>query len=349
MRTAYREIELYDPRRTPCDVDLSDNTNLFGIPPAARRVLERLSDSVVSRYPSVYGDRLKEALAAHHGVEPENVVTGCGSDDVIDSAVRAFCEPGDALAYPAPTFGVVATFARMNAAGPIAVEMADGRTADVAALVEIAAPVTYVCSPNNPTGAATDPAAVETLDRELTGVLLLDEAYADYAGTSRTEGSAASARTLSLRTLSKAFGLAGLRVGYAVGPAQLIREVEKSRGPYKVSGIAEAVACTVIAEDRRWIEERVAETLENRERLAVELARRGLDAPESSANFLLIQLPRGREAEAVAGALRTHGVGVRPFRALPALGECVRVTVGPWSMMDRFLSALDRVLAREPS
>lgn len=346
-RQAYRSIELYDPRRAPCEVDLSDNTNRFGIPPAARTAITALSDASVSRYPSVYADRLKLALAALHGVDPSNVVTGCGSDDVIDSAIRAFCEPGDAVAFPSPTFGVVSTFARMNAARPLQLPMRDGIAPDPAALIAAAAPVNYVCSPNNPTGVVVDGATLERLDRDLPGVLLLDEAYADFGDGDRTTASAGSARTVSLRTLSKAYGLAGLRIGYAVGPADLIREIEKSRGPYKVSAIAEAVACAVLEDDRGWVAERVAETREIRTRLAGELARRGLIAPPSAANFLLVRLPSGARADAVAAAVRACGVGIRPFAALPSLGECVRVTVGPWWMMERFLAALDEALSRE--
>ena len=349
MRTAYRSLELYDPRREPCEVDLSDNTNLFGPPPAARRMLESIPDGAVTRYPSVYGTRLKSALAALHGVEPENLVTGCGSDDVIDSAIRAFCEPGDRVAHPDPTFGVVATFARMSAAEPVAVPMNDGGALDTAALLAVGAPVTYVCSPNNPTGAAVPASTLEALDRDLDGVLLLDEAYADFADGPRAELSARSRRTVSLRTLSKAYGLAGLRVGYAVGPGELVREIEKSRGPYKVSAVAESVACAVLEQDGAWVAERVAETVANRERLAAGLAGSGLRTLPSRANFLLLRLPAGRGAAAVAAALRAGGVGVRAFPSLPRLGECIRVTVGPWWMMERFLDALDGALGREAS
>lgn len=346
MRAAYRDIELYDPRRTTCEVDLSDNTNLFGVPPAARRALATLESRMISRYPSVYGDRLKAAIARLHGVDPENVATGCGSDDVIDSAIRAFCEPGHAVAYPDPTFGVVATFARMSGAVPLAVPMNAGGV-DVEALCAAAARVTYVCSPNNPTGAAVRAESLELLDRELRGVLLLDEAYADFSGGSRASLSARSSRTVSVRTLSKAYGLAGLRIGYAVGPREIVREIEKSRGPYKLSTAAEAAACAALAEDGGWVAEHVAAVLENRDRLTAELVRRGAGVSPSDANFLLIRLPAGATAAGVTSSLLGDGVGVRAFPALPGLGDCIRVTVGPWPLMVRFLDALDQALALE--
>src|SRR5215217_2240450 len=99
-REAYRAISLYAPNREPCAVDLSDNTNLWGIPPEAERAVREAAVAAVTRYPALYAAELKRALAAYAGVAPEHVVTGCGSDDVLDSAMRAFGEPGDVVAYP---------------------------------------------------------------------------------------------------------------------------------------------------------------------------------------------------------------------------------------------------------
>ncbi len=336
-REAYRGIELYDPKRTPCAIDLSDNTNLFGAAPSVRAFCAAMPDGVVTRYPSVFADELKRALARRHGVAPDNITTGCGSDDVIDSTLRAFCEPGDRVAYAVPTFGVVKTFARMNAAAPIEV-------GDVTQLAVTNAAVTYLCMPNNPTGTAESRACVEELDRQLSGLLLLDEAYADFSDVSHAGFAAASQRTVSLRTMSKAYGLAGLRVGYAIGPAAIIHEIEKSRGPYKVSAIAEAAACGILSADMDWVGDVVAQTKENRARLARRLTELGVAFLPSAANFILIRLPEGRTASAANVALRARGVAIRPFAELPRLGECIRVTVGPWPMMEAFLEALGEVV-----
>jgi len=348
LRATYRDVPLYDPGRRPVDVDLSDNTNLFGVGPAAARALAGLPPSAVTRYPAVFADRLKAALAELHGVAPENVTTGCGSDDVIDSAVRAFCEPGDVLAYPDPTFGMVPLFGRMNGVRPVAVPLGPGYALDADALLAARGRVTYICTPNNPTGTAFDDAAIERVAVGTTGVLLLDEAYAEFAGHDFTRRAAGSERILSLRTLSKAYGLAGLRIGYAVGPARLIAEVEKSRGPYKISGAAEAAAVAVLTEDRDWVANVVATIIENRARLAAALADLGFETLPSAANFLLVRLPAGARALAWNEALRTHGVAARPFSSVPGSGECLRVSVGPWEMMERFLAALAAVAAEPP-
>lgn len=345
LRAAYQQIELYEPGRLPIDTDLSDNTNLFGVAPSVRAFFESVPDSLVTRYPSVFAKTLKKTLSDLHGVDVANITTGCGSDDVIDSTMRAFCEPGDRVAYPWPTFGVVSTFARMNAAQPVAVTSGEDFSVDVKGIVETRAAVNYLCSPNNPTGTVVPRATIEELDGSLDGLLLLDEAYADFSDADYATFAVRSQRTVSLRTLSKVYGLAGFRVGYAIGPAELIHEIEKSRGPYKVGGVAEAVASRVVSTDQAWRGGVVAETRQNRTRLANEIDTRGLGQWPSAGNFILVGLPAGRDAVDMNNALRAHGVAVRPFKSLPHAGECLRVTVGPWPSMQKFLDALDRVLA----
>jgi histidinol dehydrogenase len=349
FRRAYADIHPYDPGRLPTPVDLSDNTNLFGVPPSAERFLGAMPAATVTRYPSVYAPRLKEALAALHGVSAENVVTGCGSDDIIDSAFRAFLEPGEGVAYPWPTFGVVPLFARMNAAEPAAIPLGEDFALATDALVAASAAVTYLCRPNNPTGTLFDRAAVARVLEGAAGVVAIDEAYADFGEDDVLDLVLASDRGLSLRTMSKAYGLAGLRIGYAVGPAALVAEVEKSRGPYKVNGPAEAAALDVLARDMNWVREGIAVVKEHRARLGEALGERGLRFWPSAGNFLLVAVPDGQSgAKEFGEALRSRGVAVRAFPGLPRAGDCIRVSVGPWAMMAAFLDAVDDALGATP-
>lgn len=340
LRSAYANIELYDPKRLPCALDLSDNTNLFGVAPSVRRFLADVPSAQITRYPSVFADELKVALAEYHGVEPENIATGCGSDDVIDSALRALCETGDRIVYPEPTFGMIAGFARMNALRTVAIPLTPELMLDTDAIAAAYPRVTYVCSPNNPTGTVFARDALLALDEQLPGIVLLDEAYADFDDGGLAHEIVRSRRTISVRTMSKAFGLAGLRVGYALGPAKLIFEIEKSRGPYKVNAIAEAAALEVLRNDLDWVQRCIAEVRQNRERLKECLTAAGVRVFDSAGNFLLMQTPAPFSAETLAGTLRTKGVAVRAFPALPHLGDCVRVSVGPWELMERFLAEL---------
>ncbi|MBL0170869.1 MAG: histidinol-phosphate aminotransferase family protein [Gemmatimonadaceae bacterium] len=344
-RAAYDAVSLYDPHRAPVALDLTDNTNLWGLPPTAERALRDVPVQAVTRYPSLYGGELKQALADYMSVTPDMIVTGCGSDDLLDSAMRAFGEPGDLVAGSDPSFAMIPIFARMNALRWTSVaelpvsESIGGAMArpDISALLATRARITYLCSPNNPTGALIARADIERVVREATGVVFIDEAYAEFAGVSSVDLVARFANVLVIRTLSKAFGLAGLRIGYAVGHPSLVAEVEKSRGPYKVSAIAERVALAALRHDREWIDTHVALAVELRERLADSLRAMGLAPLPSAANFLCVPMSN---AVAVGEALRARGVAARPFPALPHVGDVLRISVGPWPMLEQFLSVL---------
>ncbi|HEX8441313.1 histidinol-phosphate transaminase, partial [Archangium sp.] len=274
-RASFRDIPLYSPSKVKCSVDLSDNTNLFGMPPAAERVLRETVASHVTRYPVGYAQDLKRAVAAYTGVEPSGVTTGCGSDDVIDSTLRAFLEPGDLLAFPDPTFVMLPYFAKTNALRAAPVPLKPDFDIDVDGLLATGAKLIYVCTPNNPTGTPASRAALERLVDNAPGIVLLDEAYAEFARESHLD-LASRPNVLATRTLSKAFGLAGMRVGYAVGNPTLVTELEKARGPYKVAGLSERIATAVLSEDVPWMKARAAESLAIRERLVAELENLGL-------------------------------------------------------------------------
>ncbi|HET7321487.1 MAG TPA: histidinol dehydrogenase [Longimicrobiaceae bacterium] len=347
-RAPYLALERYDPVRPPLALDLSANTNLWGPCPPALAALgaEGEAGSAYGVYPTPYATALKGALAECRGVDPTQVVTGCGSDDLIDSAIRAFCEPGGVVAFPSPTFPMAEVFARMNDARPRPVPVGPGGELGREALDALCdADVVYLCRPNNPTGAQPARADVARVLERARGLVLLDEAYGEYAGESLLDEVLASGRGVVLRTLSKAYGLAGLRVGYALGPAPLIRAIELSRGPYKVGAAAERAAVAAVREGGAWVREIVERTVRNRERLADALGERGLRTFPSAANFVLAT---GRRESGWAVQLRAElaerGVGVRAFESLPGIGDAIRVTAGPWEQMERFLAALDEAL-----
>lgn len=340
-RASYREISLYAPDRSPCAVDLSDNTNLFGVPPTALDVLRSAAESTITRYPSLYAGGLKEALAGYAGVAQDEIVTGCGSDDVLDSAVRAFAEPGEVLAMPEPSFAMIPIFARMNGLQPVGVPLLSTHDIDADGLLATGARVIYVCSPNNPTGTEASVQAIRRLLDEAPGLLILDEAYAEFAGRSYIGDAPRHPRLLVVRTMSKAFGLAGLRIGYAAGAAALVAEVEKSRGPYKVNALAERAARAAIVDDAEWVTARVAEAVHNRERFTAALRSMGFRPLPSASNFVLVPLD---DAAAIGTAMRTAGVAVRPMPDLPVVGDALRISIGPWAMMERALGALEAAL-----
>ena len=213
---------------------------------------------------------------------------------MLDSAIRAFAEPGDTLAYPDPTFGMIPLWAQMNGLVAAPVPTPDPHTIDVDALLATRARVTYLCSPNNPTGIALSNADIARLVEHAAGIVILDEAYAEFARDGWVAEAPRHPRLIVTRTMSKAFGLAGLRVGYAVAAASTITQIEKARGPYKVSGIAERVALAALRNDLEWVRTHIAGAKESRARFAAELSAPEFASLPSEANFVLVPVRRCR-------------------------------------------------------
>ena len=322
-------------------VNLSDNTNLWGTPPAAMAALSRGSAAGAAGYPDLYGRDLKNVVAGMAGIAPDCVVTGNGSDDVLDCAIRAFADHGDRIAHPDPTFVMLPVFSRINGVVPVPVPLNDRFEMDVDALLATEARIIYLCSPNNPTSTATPAAAIRRVIAEAPGLVIIDEAYAEFSGEPGFLSEAPGLdRVLVCRTLSKAYGLAGLRVGYGTASARIIETIERSRGPYKLNSLAEAAAVAAMTDDLDWVVARAAEAVTNRDRLATELRALRLQPLESATNFLCVPTAH---ATAIATNLRAKGVSVRAFQNLPGIGDALRITAGPWELMQRVIDAVREV------
>jgi histidinol-phosphate aminotransferase len=327
----------YQPRRPPVRVDLSDNTSLWGPPPSVRSTLAGLTDAQVSRYPTPYADALCEALAEYHRVEPSRVVSGCGSDDVLDSAIRACCDAGATIAIGAPTFSVVPDFAEVNEAAIASVELERDGSLDADKLLATRADLYYLCSPNNPTGTRIHDDALTTLLAGTDAIVLLDEAYADYADGDATGLLDEFENLVVVRTMSKAFGLAGLRVGYALGDPRVISSIAVSRGPFKVGSVAEAVALGVLRDDVAWVRERVSEVRTLRTWFTSRLVEAGFEVLDSQANFVAVLVD---DAPRLLERLLPGGVLARAYASLPVFGDVFRLTIGPRPQLEEALELL---------
>lgn len=336
-RVSYLSISLYAPNRAPADIDLSDNTNLWGAPPAALAAMSDAAVSTITRYPSLYATDVKSAIADYIGVSPDMVTTGCGSDDVLDSAIRAFGEPGDAVAYPDPSFAMVPIFAKMNGLVGVPVPLTTSCDADVTGYVSANAAINYLCTPNNPTGASFARTTIEQIIAGTDGIVIIDEAYAEFAPSSCLDLLTRFPRVVITRTLSKAFGLAGLRIGYAIGDPSVVAEIEKSRGPYKVSSMAQRAAVAALTDGRPWVEEHTRQAVVNRARLAAALDAIGLVPLPSDSNFVLVPVGDAIEMDR---RLRAVGIAIRPFISLPRIGDAIRISVGPWDMLEACVAAI---------
>jgi histidinol-phosphate aminotransferase len=349
-REDYAPLALYTTERDSVEVDLSDNTNQWGAHPGALRAVKEVEGRHLIRYPDFYSDALRQAAADRWGVGPGNVCTGAGSDHILDCAFRACSVAGGAIAYAAPTFVMVEYFARVNGHSTRRLTWPQA-LADPLALLHGDPSLVYVCRPNNPTGLLSPRDWLNKL-LDAAGsdgpLVLVDEAYGDFAPPeeSMIREAAGRSRLLVVRTLSKAYGLAGLRVGVGIGSPEVAMEVEKSRGPYMVSSVAEAAAVEVLNDEEGWVERTVAECIRNRERLVEALRARGLAPLPTAANFVMVPVAEGCALRYAAG-LRKRGVAIRPFAGMPDVGDGIRVTVGPWPMMERFLATLDEVMGAD--
>lgn len=338
-------MRVYEPSRAKIRFDLSDNTNQVGPPPEVHAMLGRAVGSSLSAYPSLYGEELKHAVAARFGVDPAWVVTGCGSDDVLECALRAYAEPGERLAFPVPTFSMIPHFARVSSLVPCGVPLLGPERAydaDLDGMLAHDPRVLYLCSPNNPTGTLTQPETIARAVADSRGLVILDEAYIDYGGAPALAFATSHNHVLVTRTLSKAFGLAGMRVGFGIAHPDVVSAIEKVRGPYKLGRLAEQLAVVALSESSVWVAEQVEEVKQSRARFVRWLEERGASALPSEANFILLRVPSAR---AFAQAMEQRGVLVRAFPEVPGLGDCVRISVGPWPLMEQVLPALAEVIA----
>lgn len=311
-------------------VKVSSNENPASPLPSVVAALHRAGETI-NRYPDMFAVELTERLAARHGVLAESVVTGGGSVGVLAHVLQAFAGPGDEVLFAWRSFEAYPILTSLAGATPVTVPLdADARhdLSALAAAITGRTKVVMVCSPNNPTGPAVGAVEFEEFMARVPEhvLVVLDEAYVEYVtDPAAVQGQALLGRyanLLVLRTFSKAYGLAGLRVGYAIGPAPIISAVRKAVTPFSVSTVAQAAAIASLdAEDE--LRERVRSTIAERERVIAALANQGWSVPEAQGNFVWI--PAGDRALELAqnlAALDPH-VLVRPFA-----GDGVRISIG---------------------
>jgi histidinol-phosphate aminotransferase len=344
FRPGLERIPAYaPPPMEALTLDLRDNVNLWGAPPAATAALRAAPAVTLSSYPGVSAARLTDLLAERLGVRTDEVVAGCGSDDLIDACFRAVAAPGERVAHPDPSFSMVPRFARLNGLEPVGVPLRADGAADIDAMLATGARIIYLCSPNNPTGTVTPEAEIRRCIAEAPGIVMVDEAYAEFASARDWRADAPGMeRVLVLRTFSKAWGLAGLRVGYGAGSRTLVDAVVRSRGPYKVNALAELAASTAVREDEAWMRAAASEAILARGRLdALVRGRRGVRAWASEGNFVFWQVDG--DANAFAARFAAHGIGVRAFSGLPGIGEALRIGVAPWAQLERLAPIIEEL------
>lgn len=360
MKAHILELEAYPPGKpieelerelgVTGSIKLASNESPLG---PSRRALEAAVQATegLNRYPDGSCYYLREALAGRLGVAPEALIFGTGSDELLEILAKCVLGPGDEALFPWPSFAMYPIVTRGMGALPVEVELGDGYRVDVErvlAAVTERTRVVFLANPNNPTGTSIGQADFDRLVDGLPAhaILVHDEAYREYVRRPDFPDTLAALprrpTLLGLRTFSKVYGLAGLRVGYAVGDPELIGYLERARHPFNVNSMAQAAALAAL-EDREHVE-RVRELthrgIESLERVFDEL---GLGYARSDANFVLVEV--GGDAHSLYERLLKHGVITRPVGAF-GLTSHLRVTVGLPAENERFVEALRAELGR---
>ncbi|MCU0311614.1 MAG: histidinol-phosphate transaminase [Acidimicrobiales bacterium] len=335
------------------DVAVRLNTNESPEPPPAEwidEVVDAARRIEWHRYPDRAALELRTAVGELHGVGPEQVFVANGSNEVLQTLLLTYGGPGRTAAMWEPTYALHAHIARLTGTGVVAGERAADHAVDldeVRRVVAEASPsVAFLCSPNNPTGLVDSEATVRaTLDlvADAGGMLVVDEAYGQFAPWSALGLVADDVPLVVTRTFSKTWSMAAARLGYLIGPAEVVVELHKVVLPYHLDALKQAAGLTAVAH-RAEMEARVARLVEERGRLVARLAELPVDVWPSGANFVLFR-PRPVPGDETWRRLVDKSVLVRDCSSWPRLDGCLRVTVGTPEEDDLFLSALEEILS----
>ena len=341
VRKSVQELAAYVPGEQPKEqglIKLNTNENPYPPSPAVARALREFAADALRFYPDPTCAALRERIAALNGVGPEQVFVGNGSDEVLRLAVRAFTQAGGAAAGFEPTYSLYPVLAATEEVGYRRVPLPDG-FGWTEPPAELDATLFLLANPNAPTGVFYPVETVRAFSRRFKGVVLVDEAYADFTGGRNCMGVAKEEpNVLVCRTVSKSFSLAGLRIGYAAGPAELVAALYKVKDSYNVDRLAQAVALAAMG-DMDWVRDNARRIVATRERVAAELGQRGFRVVPSAANFLFVEPPQGTAADELFNKLRERKILVRYFPG-ERTGNYLRVSIGTDAQMDAFLAAL---------
>lgn len=346
LHDAYQTLEAYTPGEQPQDMEyIKLNTNESPYPPAPQ-VLAAVSREEVEKlklYPDPECKSLRDALAKRFGVSREHVFVSNGSDDILNFAFMAFAGRGRTVTYPAVSYGFYQVFATLHGITPCEVPLKKDFSIDIADYCKNDSMV-VIANPNAPTGLLLSINEVETIvQKNPDQVVLIDEAYIDFGGTSAAELTKQYDNLLVVQTFSKSRSLAGGRVGFAIANQELIKDLEKikySTNPYSINRLS-LLAATAAVEAEDYFQGCCDEIISTREYTKEELKKAGFTVTDSFANFLFVKKD-GVSGEEIYRKLRANGILVRHF-AKGGIQDFNRVTVGTKEQMERFLVVIKEI------
>lgn len=319
---------------------LNTNENPYPPSPAAMAVLRQIGAESLRRYPDPYAKEFCQAVAELEGIPSDWVMVGNGSDDILNIVIRACAEGSRTVAYPVPTYVLYRTLSQLQPAQVIEIPYGSGYELPIADLIQAQAAVTFIASPNSPSGHQIPSEDLRTLAASLSGVLVIDEAYVDFAEASALPLVREFANVLVSRTLSKGYSLAGLRLGYGIAQPPLLSGLFKVKDSYNIDAIAIQVGSAALRDQTyKWA---CANRVKgSRHQLSQDLQALGFKVWPSQANFVLTQPPQS--AQTLYLALKENGILVRYFNQ-PGLDDKLRITVGSPEENQQVIAALPGIL-----
>ncbi|MCX8182649.1 MAG: histidinol-phosphate transaminase [Candidatus Methanomethyliaceae archaeon] len=304
----------------------------------------------VRKYPVTKGGRAVKAISEELGIWEDELIVGNGSDEILDLVAKVFVGRGEALIVD-PTFEMYRFYVSVSGGSARSVltdENFEIRGDNILNMVSKKTKAIFICSPNNPTGRQYQRDEILKVVKDFEGIVVLDEAYVDFAPYSLMMEAPKYPNLLVLRTFSKAYGLAGLRIGYGVGDSDLIKWLRSAQSPFSVNSVAQE-ACRLVLKNRKVYDAFIKMVVEEREYLMAELEMiNSLRAYPSSANFILVRvIDPAMPSSEVCRSLRKEGIEVRDRGELPLLENCFRVTVGRREDNLKFVESLKRILGGE--
>jgi histidinol-phosphate aminotransferase len=342
FRKTIEQMTGYTPGFQPKSADvvkLNSNENPWPASPKVFEAIAELGPLDFQRYPEVAGDSFRDAAADVLGVGPENIICANGGDDLLTMCVRSCCDATRPVAYAQPTYSLYPVLAKIQ--GCEGIEVVRDSKGSLDQLAKVDAPLTIVCNPNAPTCDMLSIDSLGQLAEQLSGVLLIDEAYVDFAEDNAIRLVKDFDNILILRSMSKGYSLAGLRFGFGIAQPQLIAVLMKVKDSYNADVIAIAAAAAAIR-DQEHLKQNVEKIKAERTRLIQALRSMGFEVPDSQTNFLLAQDAQ-KEAKQIHQKLSEQNIYIRYFE-FPGLGNKLRITVGTPQQNDKLLTALNEII-----
>lgn len=341
MRSTIRHIkEYYNPQYTDV-IRMDTSTNVLGPNPVTKQVLRECMEMDLNQYPKPYSDDLRRALASFYDLREDMIIVGNGSDEVLDIIFKSLLNWGERVITPYPTYSLHRFFVEINGGKVETVDLTPDFQLRVDEMLETEGKIMLLCTPNNPTGNVFRRADVERIISEWSGPVVIDEAYGEFSGQSFIPLVNEYDNLIITRTFSKAYGLAGMRIGYLIASKRMTSILNRCKIPYSLNRVSERVAIAAL-ENREYVERVVRITEEQRPRLASGLQALGFKVFPSQANFMLARAPL--PSSQLVERLSRKGILIRDFGGMRMLENCVRTTVGTEELNRLLLSKLKEVL-----